>query len=81
MRRPVEEELRRDLRCNACGLDHAVFGLATSCSDCGQDMFLQHVAAEFGVIDKILSDAPDRRQRLGPRVAARDLDNALEDVL
>ena len=32
--RPLEEELRRDIICPNCGLEHAVFGLATWCPDC-----------------------------------------------
>ena len=81
IRRPIEEELRRDMHCAHCGLDHAVFGLATWCPDCGGDMFLQHVEAEFGVVHMILADIPARLERLGPRVAAKDTENALEDVV
>lgn len=81
IRRPVEEELRRNLRCDHCGLDHAVFGLAAWCPDCGCDVFLQHVEAEFGVVHKILAEVPARLERLGPRVAGKDTENALEDLV
>ena len=37
---PMEEVLRRDITCPHCGLEHAVFGLATWCPDCGRDIFL-----------------------------------------
>jgi predicted nucleic acid-binding Zn-ribbon protein len=79
--RPVEEELRRDLTCTHCGLRHAVFGLAFWCPDCGNDLFLQHVREEFDVVRRILEVAPQRRAELGARVAARDIENALEDVV
>jgi predicted nucleic acid-binding Zn-ribbon protein len=79
--RPVEEELRRDLVCPHCGLVHAVFGLASMCPDCGRDIFSTHVRTELAVLSKIVDAVPDREQALGQRVAARDLENALEDVV
>jgi hypothetical protein len=78
---PMEEILRRDITCPHCGLQHAVFGLATWCPDCGRDIFLSHVAKEFEAIQKMLSDVKRRREVLGARVAARDIENALEDVV
>ncbi len=81
IRWPIEEELRRDMHCDHCGLDHAVFGLATWCPDCGRDLFLQHVGAEFEVVRKILGEVPARLERLGPRVAAKDTEKALEDLV
>lgn len=81
VRRPYEEILRRDLLCPKCGLEHAVFGIATWCPDCGSDIFLSHVAKEYDVVKLILADVENRRERLGPRVAARDVENALEDIV
>ncbi len=80
-RRPIEESIRRDVVCPHCGLDQSVFGLATWCADCGQDIFLSHVRAEFAVLERMIVDVPRRREILGPRVAARDIENALEDVV
>lgn len=79
--RPRHEELRRDVRCPHCGLDHAVFGLAIWCADCGADIFLTHVDAEFAVIGAMLDDVERRREILGARVAAKDLENCLEDTV
>lgn len=79
--RPFEEVLRRDLTCPKCALEHAVFGIATWCPDCGSDIFLKHVSKEYQVVGLILSDVDNRRERLGARVAARDLENALEDTV
>lgn len=79
--RPFDEELRRDVRCPACTLEHAVFGLATWCPDCAADIFLVHVAAEVAVVEKMLGAIPERRSTLGARVAARDLENTLEDAV
>ena len=79
--RPLEEELRRDIICPNCGLEHAVFGLATWCPDCGKDIFMCHVKTEFGVIQKVLSVVDKRREELGARVAGRDIENGLEDVV
>jgi hypothetical protein len=81
VRRPSEDGLRRDVVCPHCGLHHAVFGLATWCSDCGSDIFITHIEAEFGVVRSMLSDIERRREMLGVRVAARDLENALEDTV
>jgi len=81
VRRPFGEELRRDLICPVCGLEHAVFGIATWCPDCGKDIFLQHVAKEYEVVKLMLADVDNRRERLGSRVAARDIENALEDAV
>jgi hypothetical protein len=78
---PSEDEVRRDLTCQHCSLEHAVFGLAIWCPDCGQDIFLSHVDAEIEVINRILADVPGRRERLGRRVAIRDIENALEDLV
>ncbi len=79
--RPFEEALQRTVICPKCGLDHGVFGLAVWCPDCGEDIFLTHVEAELRVIQTMLSDIPRRRKDLGPRIAARDEENCLEDVV
>jgi hypothetical protein len=81
VRRPFEEEVRRDVVCPSCGLDQSVYGLATWCSDCGQDIFLTHVEAELSVIRSMLGDVERRRELLGIRVAAKDLENCLEDTV
>jgi len=77
--RPIEEELRRDVVCPNCTLEHAVFGLAVWCADCGADIFMTHVTTECASLSAGLSDVERRRQLLGGRVAARDVENALED--
>jgi hypothetical protein len=79
--RPLEEELQRDIQCEYCGLVHAVFGLATWCPDCGRDVFMAHVKAELEVLRKILLAVKSRKESLGPRVAARDVENSLEDLV
>ncbi len=79
--RPLEEVLRRDIICPNCALEHAVFGIATWCPDCGEDIFLEHVRKELQVIEKVLSAVDSRHDELGARVAARDIENALEDVV
>jgi hypothetical protein len=81
VRRPVEEELLRAVVCPHCGLDHVVFGLATWCSDCGRDIFMTHVQAECDVVRKMLADVERRRKELGSRIAARDVENCLEDAV
>ena len=79
--RPVEEELRRDVICPKCGLEQSVFGLATWCADCGEDVFLVHVDKEFQVVEKMLSVVDKRRAELGARVAGKDIENAIEDLV
>jgi hypothetical protein len=81
VRPPMEEELRRDLICPKCGLEHAVFGLATWCPDCGTDIFISHVEKEFLVVRDMLGDIERRHSQFGARVAARDVENALEDTV
>lgn len=81
VRRPFEDEVRRDVICPNCTLDQTVFGLASWCSDCGKDVFLVHVEAEIAVILSMLNDVPRREQELGKRVAAKDLENCLEDAV
>lgn len=79
--KPYEEVLRRDLTCPNCGLDHSVFGIATWCPDCGSDIFLTHVSKEYHVVRLVVADEDSRRERLGALVAARDIENALEDTV
>jgi hypothetical protein len=79
--RPIEEELRRDVVCPHCTLEHAVFGLAVWCADCGADIFMTHVTTECDSLSAGLNDVDRRRQLLGARVAARDIENALEDIV
>lgn len=79
VRRPIEDEVRRDVVCPHCTLDQTVFGLAAWCSDCGEDIFLTHVSAEIAVTRSMLNDIGRREQDLGKRVAAKDLENCLED--
>ncbi len=79
--RVVEEELQRDVICPYCGLEQAVFGLAFWCADCGEDIFLIHVVKELDVVRKMLSVVNQRNAELGARVASRDIENALEDLV
>ncbi len=79
--RPFEEALQRAIICPHCGLDHAVFGLAVWCADCGADIFLTHVQTELAVVSTMLADVPRREQDLGRRIASRDIENCLEDVV
>jgi hypothetical protein len=82
VRRPYEDEVRRDVVCPHCTLDQTVFfGLATWCSGCGKDIFLTHVSAEIAVTQSMLKDVARREQDLGKRVAAKDLENCLEDAV
>lgn len=81
VQRPLEEEVRRDVICPFCGLDQSVYGIATWCADCGKDIFLIHVEAELAVIRSMLNDVDRRRELLGIRVAAKDLENCLEDTV
>lgn len=81
VRRPIEEEVRRDVVCPHCGLDHSVYGLAIWCADCGQDIFITHVEAEMAGVRQMLGDVDRRREILGVRIAAKDLENCLEDTV
>lgn len=81
VRRPYEEEVRRDIVCPHCTLDQTVYGLAAWCADCGEDIFLTHVQAEIAVTERMLSDIDRRQKELGTRVAAKDLENCLEDAV
>jgi len=79
--RPLEDEVRRDVICPYCTLNQTVFGLATWCSDCGADIFLTHVSTEIAVTRAMLQDVNRRQKELGKRVAAKDLENCLEDAV
>jgi len=79
--KPYEDILQRDLVCPHCTLDHSVYGFAIWCPDCGKDIFTTHIRGEIRVIEAIIGDVDRRRQELGARVAARDLENALEDLV
>ena len=81
VRRPYEDEVRRDVICPHCKLDQTVFGLAVWCADCGEDIFLTHVLAEISVTKSMLKDIDRRQEELGKRVAAKDLENCLEDAV
>lgn len=81
VQRPMEEEVRRDVICPHCGLDHSVFGLATWCADCGKDIFMTHVETELSVVRLMLTDIDRRRESLGERIAAKDIENCLEDIV
>lgn len=81
VRRPFEDEVRRDVVCPHCGLDQTVFGLATWCADCGEDIFMTHVAGELAVTRTMLGDVNRREEALGKRVMAKDLENCLEDAV
>ena len=79
--RPFEDEVRRDVICPHCTLDQTVFGLATWCADCGEDIFLTHIEAELAVTRLMLEDVERRQTQLGKRVAAKDIENCLEDAV
>lgn len=71
IRRPAADQIRRDVLCPHCGLDHSVFGLARWCPDCGQDIFLTHVEAEFEVVRKMIADIERREELLREQADAR----------
>jgi rubredoxin len=79
VRRPFEDDVRRDVICPHCSLDQTVFGLAVWCADCGTDIFMSHINAEVSVTRQMLGDVQRRTEMLGKRVAAKDLENCLED--
>jgi len=79
--RPFEDEVRRDIVCPHCTLDQTVFGLATWCADCGEDIFLSHIEAELAVVQLMLNDVDRRQTQFGKRIAAKDLENCLEDTV
>ena len=78
---PFEDELARNVECPHCKLDHTVFGLATWCADCGEEIFLTHVQAELEVTRQMLTDIARRKELLGNRAATKDLENCLEDAV
>lgn len=78
---PVEERLRRDIICPHCDLEHAVYGLAVWCPDCGADVFLRHVSAEFQTIESALKAIEAQRTELGERIVTKAVENALEDIV
>jgi hypothetical protein len=78
---PYEAILKRDLVCPHCTLDHSVYGFGIWCPDCAKDIFKTHLQGEIRVIEAIVGDVDRRRSELGTRVAARDLENALEDLV
>lgn len=67
--------------CPHCTLDQTVFGLATWCADCGADIFLTHFDGELAVTRLMVDDIERRKESLGSRVAAKDLENCLEVVV
>lgn len=79
--RPFEESLRRDVICPKCTLVHSVYGLATWCPDCGKDIFTTHVLGAINVIEFMVVDVDRRLKELGRRVAAHDLENALDNLV
>jgi hypothetical protein len=81
VRRPFEDQVRRDVACPSCGRDQTVFGLAMWCAECGKNIFMSHVVRELCVIKSMVDDIPRREEQLGKRVAAKDLENALEDIV
>jgi len=62
-----------------CALAKTVFGIAAWWADCGEDIFLTHIAAEITATLSTLNDIGRREQDLERRVAAKDLENYLED--
>lgn len=81
VRRPYADVLKRDVVCPCCGLDHSVYGLATYCPDCGADIFSTHILGEIRMIHTALMDVTRRERELGERIAAKDVENALEDLV
>jgi len=65
-----------------------IVGWTTRCSgslhgapSCGEDIFMTRVAAELEVTRVMLGDIGRRESTLGKRVAAKDLENCLEDTV
>jgi hypothetical protein len=50
-------------------------------ADCGRDIFTTHVLGEINVIRAMMGDVARRLELLGGRVAAKDMENGLEDLV
>ena len=77
--RPLQEALIRDLVCPHCGLDHAVYGFATWCPDCGENVLPVHVSRELLAVRQLIAPFENRQDH--DRASTRAIENALEDVV
>lgn len=76
----ARHDLMRELVCDHCGRDYAVFAIALFCPDCGAPNPRLHFAREVALVDAQveLADALEEGQQ---ELAYRLLGNAHEDVL
>lgn len=77
LRRYREDTLETEVTCNTCTLRYAVYGAFGYCPDCGNHNSLQILEKTLEVVEKQLTLA----EELEPELAARLIENALEDVV
>lgn len=77
----IREDLLRDLSCEVCAREYAVYAIALFCPDCGAPNYGQHFRREVDLVREqvTLADAQDEAGR--PEIAYRLMGNAHEDVL
>lgn len=77
----IREDLLRELSCDVCAREYAVYAIALFCPDCGAPNYAQHFRREVELVREqvALADAQDEAGR--HETAYRLMGNAHEDVL
>lgn len=77
----IREDLLRELSCDVCAREYAVYAIALFCPDCGVPNYAQHFRREVELVREqvALADAQDEAGR--HETAYRLMGNAHEDVL
>jgi predicted RNA-binding Zn-ribbon protein involved in translation (DUF1610 family) len=81
VRHYVEEKLKRNVTCDACGFKYSVYGISFLCPLCGQGNLLQHLKRSKDIIRVLLDENERIKREKGEEVGQHMVGNALEDVV
>ncbi|MGB8657038.1 MAG: hypothetical protein WCE90_04545 [Candidatus Zixiibacteriota bacterium] len=81
VRHYVEEKLKRNVVCDDCGYNYAVYGISFLCPLCGKGNLLQHLNRSADTIKVLLEEHERISRERGPEVGRQMVGNALEDVV
>lgn len=81
IRRYVEKQLRRNVACDDCGFEFAVYGISFHCPLCGKGTVAAHLRDSVATVRVLASEAESMGEKHGIGVREAMLGNAVEDVI
>lgn len=77
----VEEKLKKDIFCDNCGFNYAIYGISFHCPLCGRGNLIQHLNQSADIIKVLIEESERISKERNHETGQRMVENALEDVV